>query len=136
MNWLTRLFARPTIQQAFKDANTPKDICRIVSRNVQPCAMPKEHSNLPADTWKRGYGDCDDLAFLVAHVCQMKGINCRVWNWYYRKDTRKVGHSMAVGAGWSSSNGDYCDMYTTVQRASYIMGVAESELYFTVMEPV
>lgn len=129
MNWATVLrFRRPTIEKAFADCRTPRDICQVIRRYVRTKAMLGQvNPPSPIETWRRGYGDCDDIAFLVHHVCRQHIIHCDVL-FYYVMNRKRDGHALVqglwCGSVWCASNADYFEGVDPMSVAKDALGAA------------
>jgi hypothetical protein len=105
---------RPIYEDAFHDCKTPEEVCAVVRRWV----VPLEHSGSRYDdlkvhaisTWNQGYGDCDDIAYLIYDACLTNKIPCDV-TFYWPMNRVREGHALATGIWesrmWCADNGEY-----------------------------
>ena len=109
-SWFQRHFGRPTIQEALAQCAAPQDICRMVDRYVG--AYPEDVNRWAGaeETWKRGWGDCEDFSVCVEQLCYERGYEARVYL-FYPINAGDEGHAVVVGKWndqmWMSSLGSY-----------------------------
>lgn len=113
MKFFRELFRRkPALEKAFEACSTPAEICAVVRRWISACETGEKRRPDLDLVWRRGFGDCDDLARLVEYGCELVGLSCYVV-WYYRMFSKNdTGHAIAYGYFldaplWYSSNGEY-----------------------------
>jgi transglutaminase-like putative cysteine protease len=112
MSWIHRLFAKkPPFDTAFADCTTPRDVCAVVRRWIRPVAENgTDRWLLPSQTWRQGFGDCEDIAHLVEYACTARNIKAYTMIYWGPRTAggRWNGHMIAVGEGWFADNGQYC----------------------------
>ena len=130
MSIFSRMFPpRPSLDEAFKDCKTPKEVCAVVRKWVRPCEMFGDIPEWPHETWTRGYGDCDDIAHLVRFACYINGIQSDVF-YYWPMYRAKPGHALVVGnfngVAWVADNSKYIetdDPHTVAKKALNCLSV-------------
>lgn len=109
-SWFQRHFGRPTIQEALAQCAVPQDVCKMVDRYVASYSENVNRWTGAEDTWKRGWGDCEDFSVCVEQLCHELGYDAQVYLFYPIKGGAE-GHAVVVGKWnnhlWMSSLGSY-----------------------------
>lgn len=110
MSWIEYLFEkRPPLETAFSACSTPQAVCRVVSHWIKASDRDETERRPLEEVWRRGWGDCDDLARLVEFGCERIGIVAQVLWFYPMFKKHEKGHAITCGFNyaWYSSNADY-----------------------------
>lgn len=109
-SWFQRHFGRPTIQEALTQCAEPQDVCKMVDRYVASYPENVNRWTDAQETWKRGWGDCEDLSVCVEQLCHELGYDAQVYL-FYPINFGDEGHAVVVGKWndqlWMSSLGSY-----------------------------
>jgi hypothetical protein len=109
-SWFQRNFGRPTIREAQVQCVTPQDVCKMVDRYVASYPESVNRWTDAEETWKRGWGDCEDFSVCVEQLCNELGFDAKVYL-FYPVTGGKEGHAVVVGKWndqlWMSSLGSY-----------------------------
>ena len=114
--WFVR--KRPSYEEAFKDCKTPRDVCAVVRQWVEPLpTLCNERDTDSTRTWYEGFGDCDDIAYLVHEACKRLD-SSRLWavstvTFFWPLNKVREGHALCHGiwnnVRWVSDNGEYLE---------------------------
>ena len=108
-DWLRRNYGKMAWYEIVDSAVSPEEVCSAVRRHVKYRKDGTDEWATGKETWKRGYGDCEDIAACVQELCKELGFNASV-RLFYGKKTRKA-HAIVIGdwngRKWLSSNGSY-----------------------------
>ena len=109
-SWFQRHFGRPTIQEALAQCAAPQDICKMVDRYVASYPENVNRWASAEETWKRGWGDCEDFSVCVEQLCHELGYDAQVYL-FYPINAGDEGHAVVVGKWndqlWMSSLGSF-----------------------------
>jgi hypothetical protein len=109
-SWFQRHFVRPTIQEATSQCAAPQDVCKIVNKYVASYPESVNRWAGAEETWKRGWGDCEDFSVCVEQLCHELGYDAQVYL-FYPINAGDEGHAVVVGKWndqlWMSSLGSY-----------------------------
>ena len=109
-SWLQRHFYRPSMQEALAQCAAPQDVCRMVDRYVASYSENVNRWTGAEETWKRGWGDCEDFSVCVEQMCHDLGYDAQVYL-FYPIQLGEEGHAVVVGKWndqlWMSSLGSY-----------------------------
>jgi hypothetical protein len=113
VNVFTRLFSKkPSYDEAFTDCKCPKDVCAVVSRWIVPTRTGGGEKHDPRVIWECGYGDCDDISFLVHEACRSIFIQSTV-EFFWPMNRVREGHALCHGIWndihWVCDNGTYLE---------------------------
>lgn len=101
--------AGPAWQELPSLVGTPRQVCSMIRHHVRYRADLGDEWATGEETWKRGYGDCEDFAFSVVELCRKVGLDARVA--IVHPEGSLEGHAVVVGTYkgqfWVSSNGWY-----------------------------
>ena len=139
--WLKRLLRkifpkRPPYEEAFSAATTVSQICTIVTRWISPRAETVDEWSSAEETWKRGYGDCEDFAVLVAAQCARIGIDADIYAFW--AVGRPEGHAIVIGQDWLADMGEYLGGVTFQDALTLIahkLFAKKEKLYWRKMKP-
>jgi predicted transglutaminase-like cysteine proteinase len=109
-SWTKRVFGRPEWEDVAQEYASPREICRLVEKNVRYSTEKSDQWRTAGETWANGRGDCEDMAILVQELCKISGMETKV-HLYFPSSGRREGHAVLVGEWngkvWFSSNGSY-----------------------------
>ena len=112
-SWSQRMFGREDWAQIAHSYDSPREICRLIERNISYKTESTDQWSPAEDTWSRGKGDCEDFAILIQKLCQLNGMETKV-HLYFPATGGREGHAVLVGEWngkiWFSSNGSYEEM--------------------------
>lgn len=121
--WFRRTFGTLTWSETLSVVESPKDICDRVKCQV---TYRKDRDNIwttGAETWKRGYGDCDQIARCVQDLCDTKGFPAETFAFVTTRGERR-GHAAVIGTWnrelWVSSNGSWKTVRSQQAAKQYI----------------
>jgi len=108
--WFRHNFIRPEWESVPAMCQSPKDVCNLVYRHINPKREAVNHWYTPEETWKRRHGDCEDFAVCVSELCKQIGFESDVVLFYPARPHIE-GHAIAVGTWddkiWMSSMGSF-----------------------------
>jgi predicted transglutaminase-like cysteine proteinase len=117
VGWWRKTFGHLTWDEVVQTANTPEDIVKAVTRHIQYKADIGDQLTGGKETWKNGYGDCEDMAACIAELCREKGWDAEIE--IFSSSESAVGHAVAMGRWknkiWLASNG--CRWVESTQEA-------------------
>ena len=109
-SWSKKMFGRPEWADVAQEYSSPREICRLVEKNIRYSTEDADQWSAAGQTWARGRGDCEDMAILVQELCNISGMETKV-HLYFPSTGRREGHAVLVGEWngktWFSSNGSY-----------------------------
>jgi predicted transglutaminase-like cysteine proteinase len=109
-SWAKRTFGSMDWTEAAQSYATPREICRLVEKNVRYKTEKVDQWATAEETWTRRFGDCEDMAVLIQELAQVSGMQSKV-HLYFPPTAGKEGHAVLVGEWngkvWFSSNGSY-----------------------------
>ena len=107
VSWFRRTFCSLTWSETAAVARSPKEICRRIRARVKYKKELGDKWTSGKETWKRGYGDCEDFAACVSDLCRQIGLQTRIYMFYNKRSSK--GHVVTIGEWrgrmWMSSNG-------------------------------
>lgn len=134
-SWFSKAFGSPAWVEIAKAYETPREICRVIERNIRYVTEKADQWSRAEDTWSRGRGDCEDFAICIQELCGMSGIPASV-HLYFPAGAGKEGHAVLVGEWngktWFSSNGSYEEVGSEQEvkrRVARLLSCKEKELW-------
>lgn len=113
----------------------PREICRLVQKNVRYETEKTDQWSPAMLTWERGRGDCEDIAVLIQELCRLNGISTKV-HLYFPPSGKREGHAVLVGEcggkTWFSSNGSYEEVKSEQEvrrRVARLLSSRENQLW-------
>jgi predicted transglutaminase-like cysteine proteinase len=109
-SFASKLFGQSDWTEIQKEYATPREICRLIEKNVRYTTEKVDNWSSASETWARGRGDCEDFAILIQDLCRISGMSTKV-HLYFPATGGREGHAVLVGEWngktWFSSNGSY-----------------------------
>ena len=109
-SWAKRTFGSMDWAEAAQSYATPREICRLVEKNVRYKTEKVDQWATAEETWTRRSGGCEDFAVLIQQLAQISGMQSKV-HLYFPPTAGNEGHAVLVGEWngkiWFSSNGSY-----------------------------
>ena len=134
-SWLSKAFGRTAWSEVAKAYDTPREICRVIDRNVRYVTEGQDQWAAPEATWARGRGDCEDFAIAIQELCRLSGIPADV-HLYFPAGAGREGHAVLVGEWngkiWFSSNGTYEEVKSEQdvrKRVASMLSCKEKQLW-------
>lgn len=125
VSWAKRTFGRMSWAEVEHAYAAPREICRLVEKNVRYKTEKQDHWATAAETWDRAFGDCEDFAILIQQLCRISGIEAKVHLYIPAKGGE--GHAVLVGEWngktWFSSNGSYEEVKSEQEVARRVAGM-------------
>ncbi|MCO5043951.1 MAG: transglutaminase-like cysteine peptidase [Verrucomicrobia bacterium] len=134
-SWAKRTFGRMEwAEVAGQEFSTPREICKLVEKNVRYKKEAGDVWSRGEETWAAGRGDCEDFAVLIQELCGMRGFETKVH--LYFPATGGEGHAVLVGTlngkTWFSSNGAYEEVKSeddVRHRVARMLSVKDKQLW-------
>lgn len=140
-SWFSKAFGRTQWSEVAKAHDTPREICRVVDRNVRYVTERQDQWAAPEATWARGRGDCEDFAIAIQELCRLSGIPAAV-HLYFPAGAGREGHAVLVGEWngktWFSSNGSYEEVKSEQdvrRRVASMLSCKEKQLWGMKLSP-
>ena len=134
-SWLSKTFGSKPWSEVTRAYDTPREICRVIERNIRYVNDKADQWSYPEETWNRGKGDCEDIAICIQTLCEMSGLPASV-HLYFPAGAGKEGHAVLVGEWngktWFSSNGSYEEAASeqdVKRRVARMLSCKEKELW-------
>lgn len=134
-SWSKKMFGRvdwTEIEQAY---SSPREICRLVEKNIRYTTEEQDNWSPASATWTRGRGDCEDFAICIQELCRLSGLNTKV-HLYFPATGGREGHAVLVGEWngktWFSSNGSYEEVKSEDEvrgRVARMLSCKEKQLW-------
>ncbi|HMP76025.1 MAG TPA: transglutaminase domain-containing protein [Kiritimatiellia bacterium] len=109
-SWAKRTFGSMNWSEAAQSYASPREICRLVEKNIRYKTEKVDQWATAEETWTRRFGDCEDFAVLIQEIGRLSGLETKV-HLYFPPTAGKEGHAVLVGEWegkiWFSSNGSY-----------------------------
>jgi hypothetical protein len=109
LGWFKRTFGNLKWDEVATVVESPREICAKVRHHVRYKEDLGDEHATGAETWERGFGDCEDLAACIVDLCEEIGIDASVV--VFRPEHSAEGHAVAMGHWrgklWMASNGWY-----------------------------
>ncbi len=125
VSWAKRTFGRMNWAEVDRAYAAPREICRLVEKNVRYKTEKKDHWAHAGETWDRSFGDCEDFAILIQRLCRNGGMDAKVH--LYIPSKGGEGHAVLVGEWngkiWFSSNGSYEEVKSEQDVARRVAGM-------------
>jgi len=122
--WFRHNFIRPEWESVPAMCQSPKDVCNLVYRHINPKREAVNHWYTPEETWERRHGDCEDFAVCVSELCKQIGFESEVVLFYPARPHIE-GHAIAVGIWddkiWMSSMGSF-KLYESMDEVKQAVG--------------
>lgn len=133
--WAKRTFGRMEwAEAAAQPFSTPREICRLIEKNVRYKLEDLDVWSAGEETWARGRGDCEDFAIAIQELCRLNGMETKVH--LYFPAGGGPGHAVLVGTWngklWFSSNGAYEEVKSEQdvrKRVARVLSVKEEKLW-------
>lgn len=134
-SWAKRTFGRMDWSEAAQAYASPREICRLVEKNVRYKTEKTDKWSASGETWMAGYGDCEDFAILIQELCRLSGFETKV-HLYFPATGGREGHAVLVGEWngkiWFSSNGQYEEVKSEQEvrnRVARMLSCKEKQLW-------
>ena len=138
-SWFQRHFVRPAIDEALAECATPQQVCEMVDRYVGSYSESVNRWTDAEETWKRGWGDCEDFAVCIEQLCHRIGFDVQV-HLFYPTQPGEEGHAVAVGNWngqlWMSSLGSFkpvASMDDVRREAARVIGCKPAKMWSVVL---
>lgn len=134
-SWAKRTFGRMEwAEAAAQPFSTPREICRLVEKNVRYKTESVDVWSAAEETWADGRGDCEDFAIAIQELCRLNGMETKIH--LYFPAGGGPGHAVLVGTWgdkmWLSSNGAYEEVKSEQdvrKRVARVLSVKEDKLW-------
>lgn len=134
-SWAKRTFGHMEWAEVAHQYATPREICRLVEKNVRYKTESVDAWTGAEQTWVNGRGDCEDFAILIQELCRLSGIETKV-HLYFPATGGREGHAVLVGTWngkiWFSSNGSYEEVKSEDEvrhRVARLLSCKEKQLW-------
>ena len=117
--WMSGCVTRPSYDSL--SVHTPREVADLTTAWLRYKSEEGERWTPAQETWKWGYGDCEDWAIVTCELLWRQGKDCSVlmvypdaaWSKRGRARRRPDGHATAVGQSkegwWMVDVGDYAN---------------------------
>ena len=92
---LKRLFGTLSWNETIQVVETPRDAVHAVAQHVKYTPDLIDKLTPPEATWKKGKGDCEDIAHAIVTLCQKKDFDA--WVEVFYSPESFTAHAVAMG---------------------------------------
>lgn len=90
-----RLFGTLSWSETLSVTESPRDAVSAVMRRIKYRPDIGDQLTSPEESWKNGYGDCEDIAHAIVELCREKGFEA--WVEVFYSSESFTAHAVAMG---------------------------------------